>query len=443
LFWSEKLFAQSPQHFRIPLVDLPNIESSEAEVEAENATTPDHGRNPRNPRPVIVDTDPGIDDAVALIWLLSQQKYPVDVRGIVGVSGNTNVAQTVVNISMILEWVGREDIPVVQGAAQPFVQAPSLTQALIHGPDGLWGTSIIMPPQNGSPDFSDATAFYCNNLTRETMVIALGPLTTIANALEAAETQCPDKWNGVELVSLGGAIHDGNQTPVTEYNYWQDPEAVEKVLSLAAERGVTIKIVLADAFRQFVISPSDIRQLVRRGNEAIFNLVNPELPIPPALPTYMFVLAGGDTTELPDPAAVIYALDNKLGTTTRGLVDVISEPEPWNPTELVIPEVVRGQTVVGLNFAQITSMVLSDAELSAIAAAFIADPTFDVIGAVGALLATKVTDNAFIVTDIDARRMHNIFMQGLREGIFSTSVSSDQIEQGDYDNHLFVPQVTK
>lgn len=421
LLWNENALAQAPRNFRIPPFDLPDVESSEAEAETLPESAPAL-------RQVIVDTDPGVDDAAALIWLFSQQRYEVEVLGVVTVAGNTNVDFAVNNAKLILEWLG-VDTPVIRGADGPLVQTPSLVPMLIHGPDGLWFTSA----PTATPDSTDATSFYCNTLQPGTLVIALGPLTNIAKAIDGENGGCPAAWNGVEIVSLGGSRATPNQTPVTEYNYWQDPEAVEKVLALGANSGATLQIVLSDAFSQFEIEPSDLRQMQRRGVDAIKNLL-------PALTIYVDGLSQGDEAPLPDPAAVIYALENRYGTSQSALVNVLAGPG--------IPEVARGQTIIGLTLNERITMIVTDTVLSDIALRVFTDPELNLETELGNIFFSQ-PDNAVVLTDIDARRMRAIFLQGLRarddeddEDVSATSESGDEVDQSGFEHHMYVPLIT-
>ncbi len=94
-----------------------------------------------NTIPLIIDTDPGVDDALALAWLLTQSVFCVDVLGIGVVAGNTSVDYAARNALTVLHTVNRPDIPVAIGAKQPREFSLSQSNILIHGPDGLWGAS--------------------------------------------------------------------------------------------------------------------------------------------------------------------------------------------------------------------------------------------------------------------------------------------------------------
>jgi inosine-uridine nucleoside N-ribohydrolase len=216
---------------------------------------------------------------------------------------------------------------------------------------------------------------------------------------------------------------------VTEYNYWQDPEAAAKVLALGPANGATIQIVLADAFNQFKVQSSDLRDLRRRGNSAIRNLL-------PALQTYVDGLTQGrEIPALPDPVGVIYALDNRLGTAESALVEVL----------VGVPEVARGQTIVGRTLNDRIVMIAGDAKLSELAFRLYNEPGFDQAAfelELANILFSR-PDNALVVTDIDARRMRSIFLRGLRQQDTSSTSDNDAdaSQLGEYEHQMFVPFV--
>lgn len=408
--------AQTPPNLRIPATELPDLESSDDEEEERTFDSTS------TPRTVIVDTDPGVDDAAALIWLFSQQKYPIKVLGVVTVAGNTTVENASNNARSILDWLGQASVPIIQGASAPLNVPLSRTPAFIHGLDGLWFTATA----EGTPDLADATAteFYCesDHLEPGLLVLALGPLTNIASALQA----CPDAWAGVEIVSLGGGKTMGNQTPVSEFNYWQDPDAAAQVLAhtlLDDPASPSLQLVPVDAFSQFEVKLSDFVKLQNNGVPAIANLF-------PALEIYMSTFAAnGESATLPDVVAAMYALENEFGTAQPALVQVLHEEG--------VPEVARGQTIIGLGFNERLTMIASDAELSAIALSALTDPNFDFNSALYNILIRE-PDNALVVVDIEAKRMNKKFLKALRND------ESVRISGGveDFGDQLFVPFIT-
>lgn len=403
-------FAQSPRTLRIPPTMYP------APVEGE---TPEAMIQAAGLRRVIIDTDPGVDDALALVWLLSQRLYAIQVVGIVTVAGNSAVEHGTSHVGFLLNALNRTTIPVIQGAKKPLEQTRSRTGKLIHGPTGLWfanpASFAIFPDPNPALDVDAAVAFYCAEapatLSPGTLVLALGPLTNIASAISA----CPAAWNGVEVVSLGGAKFGGNQTPTTEYNYWQDPEAAAIVAESAARLvfdanwqpvytpGHRLTMVPLDAFSQFTLRQADLRRLATINNPAL-------QAIRGAVEFYYNALgATGDPVAVPDVVAAILALHRALGVEQSALVKVVNGPS--------IPEFIRGQSVIGLNFNERITMIASDAVLSDLA-----DQVFDPFDpltpaelelALGAILFSD-PDNASVFTKLRPALMSVAFFNGLR-----------------------------
>ena len=248
------------------------------------------------PTRLIVDTDPGVDDAVALSWLLTQHQQPLQFLGIVTVAGNTTVKNATNNAVLVLKQLGRQNVPVVMGAAAPLVQPLTKTTWFIYGPDGLWFLGL-QNPQDLSGVHVGAPGFYCETVAANpgVRILALGPLTNIAHALQ----QCPDTMKTLgQLVILGGAKFGGNKTVVAEFNFWQDPEAANAVLTA----GLPITLVLLDAFVQPTIEQKDLDKLFAKGTPAIQFLSS-------AIQQYANVqLANTGRAGIPDAVAAVIAL---------------------------------------------------------------------------------------------------------------------------------------
>jgi inosine-uridine nucleoside N-ribohydrolase len=180
-----------------------------------NETTAPAGR-----RPVILDCDPGHDDALAI--LLAARHF--DVLGITTVAGNVSVDLTTLNARRIVDLAGL-DVPVARGCAAPLVQPPAHAPE-IHGQSGLDGYEF--PPPRAAVDGRHAVEFLVETVRARdgVTVIATGPLTNLAVALRAA----PDVAGRIQAISLmGGSATVGNATPVAEFNVWFDPEAAAAV----------------------------------------------------------------------------------------------------------------------------------------------------------------------------------------------------------------------
>lgn len=281
---------------------------------------------------VLIDTDPGIDDAIAILLALASPE--LDVRGITVVHGNVPVEACTLNALKVLDLVGRRDVPVVTGAAAPLVRPPRHAET-VHGPDGLGG--LFPPPDDARPFAADAAAFIAGALEETdepTTLISLGPLTNVATAILAT----PGVIERLErIVSMGGAIRrEGNVTPAAEFNIFADPEAA----AIVFRSGVPITLVPLDATMRAVFP-----------GEAAARLAGSEVPVERAvgeLGSYVSAVYrtyyGIDGFALHDPLAVGAAIDPTLVTTqdlwvtveTRGeltagatLADFWHIPEPW------------------------------------------------------------------------------------------------------------------
>ena len=197
---------------------------------------PTNRENP-SPRRVIIDTDPGIDDALALMLALRSPQLRIE--AITTVAGNVPLDDCVTNAFHILRAAGIENQPpVARGCAVPLRREP-VTASHVHGADGLGDISAIREP-DGSPRYpapaepvvsahaADLIAELAARQPGEITVVALGPLTNIATALERAP-EAMGKLAG--LIVMGGSLNGmGNVTPVAEFNFFADPDAAQVVV---------------------------------------------------------------------------------------------------------------------------------------------------------------------------------------------------------------------
>jgi len=178
---------------------------------------------------IIIDTDPGQDDAVAILLALAERER-LDLLGITTVAGNVPLPLTTINALRILELAGRDDVPVFPGARQPLLRK-LWTAEFVCGADGLDGAGLP-PPRVGAQD-RHAVAFLVDTLKaaaeRSVTLCPIGPLTNIALAF----AQEPELATKVErIVLMGGARDLGNMTPAAEFNFFVDPHAAAMVLRL-------------------------------------------------------------------------------------------------------------------------------------------------------------------------------------------------------------------
>ena len=199
-------------------------------------------------RKIIIDCDPGIDDALALMLALSSPE--LDVLGITTVSGNVPAPMGADNALKVLRQMNRLDIPVYCGAEIP-LKKDYVDARDTHGEDGLGETNY--PKVDGVSWKDGAVDFIIETLQKETEVsiIAIGPMTNIALALQKA----PEAFQNLdEFVSMGGNFRSyGNCSPVAEYNYWCDPDAANYVYQ---NLGTMIHMVGLDVTRKIVFTPT-------------------------------------------------------------------------------------------------------------------------------------------------------------------------------------------
>ncbi|RSM75525.1 nucleoside hydrolase [Kibdelosporangium aridum] len=177
-------------------------------------------------RRLIIDTDPGVDDAFAIA--LAARHPDVDLLGVTTVAGNIGIEHTTRNALNVLSMCGREDVPVAVGADKALCRPPRTDDA--HGNDGLGGHGYNIGTSSVSVDPRDAVTFMVDLLSAATepvTIVPIGPLTNIALLL-AAHPGIKSKID--RLVIMGGGIAGGNITPTAEFNVWVDPEAARRVL---------------------------------------------------------------------------------------------------------------------------------------------------------------------------------------------------------------------
>ena len=202
-------------------------------------------------RNVILDCDPGIDDSLALMLALASSE--LEIIGITVVCGNVPTSIGIENVFKILKLMNRMDIPVYYGEEKPMVRDYVSAQDT-HGMDGL-GESNIVRIQEGKYH-NNAPLFITQALQKyeALSIIALGPLTNIARALEINQRAFHQLDT---FVSMGGNFKShGNCSPVAEYNYWCDPHAAKKVFEEFALLQNKIHMVGLDVTREVVLTPS-------------------------------------------------------------------------------------------------------------------------------------------------------------------------------------------
>ena len=185
-----------------------------------------------SPRRVLLDCDPGHDDAIAI--MLAVADPTIDLIAVTTVAGNVTLEHTTRNALRVLDLIGRSDIPVAAGRERPRVRDLS-TAAVMHGESGLAGPLPVEPSRGPS----DLTAIeMIERVLREAdepiTLVATGPVTNMADVVE----RLPHLHHMIEeLVIMGGAVDLGNWTPAAEFNIWVDPHAADIVFRAACVPG--------------------------------------------------------------------------------------------------------------------------------------------------------------------------------------------------------------
>ncbi|XP_059446158.1 probable uridine nucleosidase 2 [Corylus avellana] len=264
------------------------------------------------PKKIIIDTDPGIDDAMAIFLALRSPE--VEVIGLTTIYGNVYTTLATRNALHLLEVAGRTDIPVAEGSHVTITKGTKLRIAdFVHGVDGL-GNQNFSPPK-GKPIEQSAVAFLIEQAALypgKITVVALGPLTNIALAIQ----QDPSFLKNIgQIVVLGGAFGvNGNVNPAAEANIFGDPDAADIVFTsgadvLAVGINVTHQVVLSDADREkLASSDGKFAQYLCKILEVYFS--------------YHRDAYGTKGVYLHDPAVLLAAIDPSLFTYTEGVVRV-------------------------------------------------------------------------------------------------------------------------
>jgi inosine-uridine nucleoside N-ribohydrolase len=260
-------------------------------------------RSIRAVKPIIIDCDPGHDDAAALLLALASDE--VQLLGVTTVAGNQTLAKTTANAIRVLDCAGRGDVPVAAGASRPLMRELHVA-ADIHGETGLEGAEL--PPPSRAPDEAHAVDWIAATLDSASTPVTLvptGPLTNIALLF----ARYPGIESAIErIVLMGGSIGEGNVTPAAEFNIWADPEAAHRVF--AAE--VDLTMVGLDVTHKALLTPDHLEVLEDAGKpgKLIADLYG------------FFLSIHGDRygwvgAPVHDAVAVAHVIDGSLLETTR------------------------------------------------------------------------------------------------------------------------------
>jgi inosine-uridine nucleoside N-ribohydrolase len=211
---------------------------------------------------VLLDCDPGHDDAIALLLALASPE--LELLGVATVAGNQTLDKTTANAIRVLEFAGRAEIPVAAGADRPLVRE-QFVASYVHGETGLDGPNLP-PPQSG-PIEMHAVDFLAGKI-RETdgavTLVPVGPLTNIALLLALHPDARPER-----IVLMGGAIAEGNVTPAAEFNIWADPEAAARVFA----SGIDVTMIGLDVTHKALFNEAHMGRLSGRVGGMVNDLL--------------------------------------------------------------------------------------------------------------------------------------------------------------------------
>ena len=281
---------------------------------------------------MVIDTDPGIDDAIALA--LAAMSPEADLRAVTTVAGNVSLSQTTRNALALLSTYERDDVPVAAGAARGLVHVKPDHRA-IHGQNGLGG--VEFPPGTGEPvpqHAVEALAALVREAPEGTVtIVAIAPLTNLALLLALH----PDLAARIgEVVIMGGSAGTGNVTPWAEYNTWADPEAAQRVFA----SGVKVRLAQLEVTRQARIDAALRRRLAAASPlgaklDAMIDGYDDEPGVVPALHDVVAVAAALDPTVLRTRPAAIDVVTGAGPDRGRTVID-FQAGEPGCPVEVAL-----------------------------------------------------------------------------------------------------------
>ena len=202
------------------------------------------------PTPILIDCDPGHDDAIAIMLALASPE--VELLGITTVSGNTTLPNATANALKVLEFLGRTDVPVAAGADRPLLREQYVAR-YVHGESGLEGPEL--PEPETSPVEQHAVDFLAERAHGVTLV-PVGPLTNVALLLARYPDVRPER-----IVLMGGSIAEGNVTPAAEFNIWADPEAAARVFA----SGLDVTMIGLDVTHRALVGPDAVERMRGSG----------------------------------------------------------------------------------------------------------------------------------------------------------------------------------
>jgi pyrimidine-specific ribonucleoside hydrolase len=272
------------------------------------------------PVPIILDCDPGHDDAIAILLALASPE--IELVGITTVSGNQTLDKTTANALRVLEFAGRADVPVHAGADRPFVRERDVA-AHVHGESGLDGPDL--PPPSRAPREGHAVDYLAEEIRRregKVTLVPTGPLTNIGLLLSLHPDARPER-----IVLMGGSIGEGNRTPAAEFNIWADPEAAQRVFA----EGLDTTMVGLDVTHRALITDDHTERM--RGAGKVGRMVAELMDFYARFHRSRYPDLDG--SPMHDPVCVAHVVDPTLMTVREAFIDVDCSTGPsWGRTNV-------------------------------------------------------------------------------------------------------------
>ena len=257
---------------------------------------------------IILDCDPGQDDAIAI--LLAGSELSLDLLAITVVSGNQTLEKTTINACHVREYLGI-DVPIYAGCAGPMVK-DQITAGEVHGESGLDG--VAFPPLKHGAEKEHAVSYLIRTLREsdgDITLVLTGPMTNLAMAIRL----CPEIQDKIgRLIFMGGSFAMGNVTPAAEFNIFADPEAAQVVLNC----GRPITMVGLDVTRKVLCYPSVISRMEKIGGPGA-SLFADTMTFYSKMEKQIYDLDGAP---LHDPVTIASLIDPELLTTKRAAVSI-------------------------------------------------------------------------------------------------------------------------
>lgn len=300
---------------------------------------------------VLVDCDPGIDDAVALAYLAGEALLGrVNLTGVTTVRGNLGVTETGRNAAFVLDQLSHSDVPVVRGADEPLtpLDAP-VTATRAHGDDGLGGLHDPSHPDRATePSISGTQDLLAETLTSSRPeLLAIGPLTNLAQWFDTDPSIAPSLSR---VVIMGGAFGDpsGNITPSAEYNFHLDGPAAAQVVA----SGAPVTLVPLDITTKVVIRPDDLEHL---SDSPTGRFVRGLLAASMELHARFTDVDG---CMMHDALAAAVMVDPTIVECTSGIVSVISDGDDRGHADLTSAAGGAVQVALGVNIDRARNQIL-------------------------------------------------------------------------------------